>query len=66
MKALSGKEMVKILEDHGWLIARIHGSHHVMVKEGSDIRLSVPVHANKTLKKGLQNAILKQANIKID
>ncbi|MFH1654838.1 MAG: type II toxin-antitoxin system HicA family toxin [Pseudomonadota bacterium] len=34
MKALSGKEMVELLENNGWMLKRIHGSHHIFMKDG--------------------------------
>lgn len=63
MKAISGKELCKILEQHGWKLKTIKGSHHVYMKEARKERISVPVHGNKSLKIGLQSAILKLAGI---
>ena len=34
MKALTGKELAKLLEQRGWELRRIHGSHHIFVKPG--------------------------------
>lgn len=63
MKALSGKELVKILERSGWVVRRVQGSHHIMTREGSDARISVPVHGNRSLKPGLLRYLLKVAGI---
>ena len=63
MKAVSGKELAKILERHGWRLLRVTGSHHIYGKEGSIIRLSVPVHGNTTLKTGLLRHLLKLAGL---
>jgi predicted RNA binding protein YcfA (HicA-like mRNA interferase family) len=35
------------------------------MKEGRKERISIPVHSNKSLKKGLLKAIIKLADIKI-
>jgi len=35
------------------------------MKEGRKERISIPVHSNKSIKKGLLKAILKLANIEI-
>jgi predicted RNA binding protein YcfA (HicA-like mRNA interferase family) len=43
MKSISGKEFAKAIERHGWSLLRIQSSHHIYGKEGSDIRLSVPI-----------------------
>ena len=63
MKSLSGKELAKLVERHGWFFLRISGSHHIYGKEGSKVRLSIPVHGNKPLKKGLLQHLLKMAEI---
>jgi predicted RNA binding protein YcfA (HicA-like mRNA interferase family) len=63
MKALSGKELCKVLERHGWTLLRIQGSHHIYGKKGSEVRLSVPVHKNRSLKQGLFRHLLKQAGL---
>lgn len=63
MKTLSGKEFCKMLEVKGWHLARINGSQHIYAKPGSIVRISVPVHANKSLKIGLQKAMMKSAEI---
>jgi len=59
MKSVSGKRMAKLAELHGWKLARIHGSHHVYVKEGRIERPVIPVHGNESLKIGLQRALMK-------
>ncbi|MBI1724548.1 MAG: type II toxin-antitoxin system HicA family toxin [Candidatus Tectomicrobia bacterium] len=61
MKLLSGKEFARLLEQHGWNLLRIKGSHHVYGKAGSVVRLSVPIHGNQPIKIGLLNHLLKMA-----
>lgn len=46
----------------GWVPDRISGSHHIMVK--GKHTLSVPVHGNKDLGKGLLNALMRQGGLK--
>jgi predicted RNA binding protein YcfA (HicA-like mRNA interferase family) len=65
MKDLSGKELCKILKNNDWKLKTIKGSHHVFMKEGRKERISIPVHGNKSLKRGLVKAIIKLADIKI-
>ncbi|WP_425615341.1 type II toxin-antitoxin system HicA family toxin [Anatilimnocola sp. NA78] len=36
-------EVRKLLEEAGYELARISGSHHIFVKDGSDL-VSIPVH----------------------
>ena len=52
MKAISGKEFAKALERKGWVLLRIQSSHHIYGKQGSNVRLSLPVHGNQTMKQG--------------
>ncbi len=63
MKSISGKELAKILERHGWKLLRVSGSHHIYGKAGSIVRLSVPIHGNSPLKLGLLRHLLKMADI---
>lgn len=66
MKPLSGKELCRLLERHGWTLLRVHGSHHVYGKPGSRVRLSVPVHSNQPLKIGLFRHLLKEAGLTLE
>lgn len=59
---LTGKELVKLLEENGWTVDRISGSHHIMVKSNKTV--SVPVHGNRDLPQGMLNKLLKQAGLK--
>ena len=63
MKAVSGKQMCRVLERNGWYLDRIRSSHHIYKKTGHAASLSVPVHGNKTLKAGLQRGLMKQAGL---
>ncbi len=63
MKQLSGKDLAKVLQRHGWALLRVRGSHHVYGKPGEIVRLSVPIHGNKPLKQGLLTYFLKMAGL---
>ena len=63
MKAVSGKRLCRLPELHGWKLVRIRGSHHIYTKQGTDVRISVPVHRNTALKHGLQRHLMKLAGI---
>ena len=63
MKAVSGKRLCALLESKEWQLKRINGSHHIYTKPGELVRISVPVHANRPLKRGLQNHLMKLASI---
>ncbi|HEX8706767.1 MAG TPA: type II toxin-antitoxin system HicA family toxin [Pyrinomonadaceae bacterium] len=63
MKSVSGKDFARALERHGWSLLRIQGSHHIYGKAGSDVRLSIPIHGNQTLKIGLLKHLMKMAGL---
>ncbi|MEK7725350.1 MAG: type II toxin-antitoxin system HicA family toxin [Acidobacteriota bacterium] len=63
MKSVSGKDLAKLLEKKGWSLLRVQGSHHIYGKVGSEVRLSVPIHKNQSLKIGLLKHLLKLAEI---
>ena len=59
---MTGKETIKILEQHGWKVIRVNGSHHRMGK--GVLRTTVPVHGKRDLGKGLLSALEKQTGVK--
>jgi predicted RNA binding protein YcfA (HicA-like mRNA interferase family) len=63
LKAYSGKEVCRLLEQAGWQPRRVKGSHHIYAKPGERFIITVPVHANRSLKPGLQRAILKMTRL---
>jgi predicted RNA binding protein YcfA (HicA-like mRNA interferase family) len=66
MKPITGKKFEKIVKKNGWTLLRVHGSHHIYGKEGSIVRLSVPIHGNKPLKAGLLTHLAKMAGLTED
>lgn len=56
---ISGKEMLKKFLDNGWTLDRIKGSHHIVKKQGR-LPVSIPVHKNEDLDKGIEKSLLKQ------
>ena len=66
MKALSGRDFARLVEQHGWQLLRVSGSHHIHGKPGSIVRLSIPIHGNRPLKKGLLRHLAKLAEIDED
>jgi predicted RNA binding protein YcfA (HicA-like mRNA interferase family) len=63
MKSVSGRELARLVERHGWQLLRVNGSHHIYGKAASVVRLSIPIHGNKALKTGLLRHLLKMAEI---
>jgi predicted RNA binding protein YcfA (HicA-like mRNA interferase family) len=63
MTPLSGRDFARLIERHGWRLLRIQGSHHIYGKQGSIVRLSIPIHGNRPLKVGLLRHLAKLAEI---
>ena len=63
MKSVSGREFAHLVERHGWKLPRVQGSHHIYGKQGSVVRLSIPIHGNKSLKIGLLRHLAKISEI---
>lgn len=63
MRQLSGKAFTRVVEHHGWSLLRIQGSHHIYGKQGSVVRLSIPVYGNQALKRGLLAHLTKLAGL---
>lgn len=60
---MTPREMIKVLEKNGFELQRTNGSHHFYKNTVTNKCTTVPYH-NKPLKKGLEQAILKQAGLK--
>lgn len=55
--SVPGRKVVRALEQHGFKVDRIRGSHHVMVHpDGRTV--TVPVHAGRDVRKGTLRGIL--------
>jgi predicted RNA binding protein YcfA (HicA-like mRNA interferase family) len=66
VKAVSGRDLARVVERHGWTLLRVHGSHHIYGKPGNPVRLSIPIHGNRPLKVGLLKHLLKIAKLPED
>ena len=60
---MSSKEMIKLLQENGFEIVSQNGSHIKLNNFDTGKVVIVPYHA-RDLKKGLEQAILKQAGLK--
>lgn len=59
---VSGRQLIKLLQEKGWHLDRIEGSHHILIKGNKT--LSVPVHGSKDLGKGLLHVLMRQGGLK--
>jgi predicted RNA binding protein YcfA (HicA-like mRNA interferase family) len=60
---MNGKQVIKLLEQQGWVLIRTGGSHHVLKKNGKTV--PVPVHGTDDLGKGLIATIERQTGVKL-
>ncbi len=60
---MNSKELIKLLEQDGWVLRGSKGSHHVFNHPTKSGHLTVP-HPKKDLGTGLVQKLLKQAGLK--
>jgi predicted RNA binding protein YcfA (HicA-like mRNA interferase family) len=58
---MNDKDLLRLMQQNGWKLIRIHGSHHVMQKDGQTE--VIPIHG-KDVPIGLLNKILKRTGLK--
>lgn len=63
MRQFAGREFARLVEQRGWRLLRVAGSHHIYGKTGSIVRLSIPIHGNRPLKTGLLRHLAKLADV---
>ena len=61
---MTAKQVIKIIEADGWRLDRQKGSHMTFKHPLKNGNVTVPYHANRDLKRGTLNGILKQAGLK--
>jgi len=63
LKTLSGKEVCKILADHGFIQVRQKGSHIIMQKKTGNSSITVPVPNHPEMRIGTLQSIIRQSEI---
>jgi predicted RNA binding protein YcfA (HicA-like mRNA interferase family) len=63
MKQVSGKDLAKLIQQRGWTLARIKGSHHIFIQTGRRERIVIRIHGNSPLKIGLLRSLMKIAGL---
>lgn len=46
MKQVSGRELARVLQQRGWVLARAHGSHHIFTMTGRRERIVIPIQSS--------------------
>ena len=60
---VTGREVVRALERAGFIFDRQRGSHVILIHPRTHRRVSVPVHAGRTVKLGTLKGILEDADL---
>jgi len=60
---MNGAEIIKKLENAGWVLRGVNGSHHIYKHPERSGHISVP-HPKKDMGVGLVHKLLKQAGLK--
>ncbi len=63
--SVPGGRVVKALERHGFVVARIAGSHHVM-RHPDGRGTTVPVHKGRDMAKGTLRGILRDVGLTLE
>ena len=61
LRRLSGAEVCRILEAHGFVLVRQRGSHAIMQRAVPGSTITVPVPLHKELKTGTLASIIRQS-----
>ena len=61
--SVNGKQAIRALENLGFRLDRIEGSHHMMVKDRHPRTVPIPVHGSKALPKGTLTSIIRIAGV---
>jgi predicted RNA binding protein YcfA (HicA-like mRNA interferase family) len=64
LPVISGADAVKAFRKAGWRVDRQRGSHVVMLKEGSDVSLSVPQH--REIAPGTLRSLIRSAGLTVE
>ena len=57
LSGISGRDVRRVAERHGWTYQRNHGDHMILTKPGSRLNLSIPDH--RELDPGMVRALIR-------
>ena len=63
LRILSGREVCRILTQHGFAEIRQHGSHIIMQKKTEDSTITIPVPNHKEIRTGTLQSIIRQSRL---
>ena len=67
LPTLKPRDVIRALEQAGFVVVRIKGSHHILVHRDDRSRITnVPAHGSHDLPRGTLRDIIKQAGLTIE
>ncbi len=63
LRILSGREVCRILAQHGYEEIRQRGSHMIMQKKTEDSTITIPVPTHKEIRTGTLMSIIRQSRL---
>jgi len=63
LRVLSGSEVCRILEQHGFVAVRQRGSHCIMQLKTEETTVTVPVPLHDELRRGTLQSIIRQSGL---
>ena len=63
LRVFSGKQVCRLLEQHGFINVRQRGSHVVMQKKTESSTITVPVPFHSTIRIGTLQSIIRQSKL---
>src|SRR5664279_2487095 len=63
LRILSGSEVCRILEQHGFVAVRQQGSHRIMQKRLETTTITVPVPLHDPVRRGTLRSIVRQSEL---
>ncbi|MEX0736145.1 MAG: type II toxin-antitoxin system HicA family toxin [Bacteroidota bacterium] len=65
LRLLSGREVCRILSDHGFQNIRQRGSHIIMQKKTGTSTITIPIPNHREIKLGTLKSIIRQSHLSI-
>jgi predicted RNA binding protein YcfA (HicA-like mRNA interferase family) len=58
-----GDRHIAAFKKAGWKLNHVEGSHYILIKDESDVHLSIPMHKGKDLGIGLLKKLISKAGL---
>jgi predicted RNA binding protein YcfA (HicA-like mRNA interferase family) len=66
LPSLDGRQVLRALQRHGFVLDRIVGSHHILWHPEMRTSITIPMHGHRDLKPGTLRAIIRSARLSVE